>query len=238
MRLAYVADRESDFIDLMAQASALGTPVHWLIRSAHNRKMAGQQEKLWDGFTETHGLGEVRFYLLARKGQKARDVVQQVSAKRCTLQAPNGQAIELTAALAQEAGAPDGAKPIQWRLLTNRGATTLEESAKLIDWCRCRSEIESLFQRLESVLHSEGTSLGHPRAALLAFGVAVLSYNILAVLQSAVWSAHELHTSDIELSSYFFAREIPHYAGMRMAVAPAAWERYDRLTPVQLAQVL
>jgi hypothetical protein len=56
--------------------------------------------------------------------------------------------------------------------------------------------------------------------------VAVLSYNILAVLQSAVWIAHELHTSDIELSCYFFASEIrTHYAGMMMAVAPAAWER-------------
>ena len=69
--------------------------------------------------------------------------------------------------------------------------------------------------------------------------MAVLSYNVLAVLQSAVWNAHELHTSDIELSSYFFASEIrTHYAGMMMAVAPDAWERYDKLTPAQLAQVL
>ena len=103
---------------------------------------------------------------------------------------------------------------------------------------RQRWQIESLFQRLKSVLHSEVTSLGHPRAALLAFGMAVLSYNILSLLRSAVWSAHELHTSDIELSSYFFACEIrTNYAGM-MAVAPAAWERYDRLKPAQLAQTL
>jgi len=124
------------------------------------------------------------------------------------------------------------------RLLTNLPASqfTPRRIARLY---RQRWQIESLFQRLESVLHSEVTSLGHPRAALLAFGVAVLSYNILAVLQSAVWSAHELHTSGIELSSYFFASEIrTHYAGMMMAVAPTAWERYDRLTPVQLAQAL
>jgi hypothetical protein len=71
------------------------------------------------------------------------------------------------------------------------------------------------------------------------FGAAVLSYSILAVLQSAVWSAHELHISDIKLSSYFFASEIrTHYAGMMMAIAPAAWERYDKLTPAQLAQTL
>jgi hypothetical protein len=88
-------------------------------------------------------------------------------------------------------------------------------------------------------LHSEIVSLGHPRAALLAFGVAALGYNTLAVLQCAVWSAHELHSSGLELSSYCFADEIrPHYAGMMMAVAPAAWERYDRLTSAQLARML
>ena len=37
-RLVYVADREGDFIDLMVQASALGTPVDWLIRSAYNQQ--------------------------------------------------------------------------------------------------------------------------------------------------------------------------------------------------------
>lgn len=88
------------------------------------------------------------------------------------------------------------------------------------------------------MLHSEVVSLGHPRTALLAFGVAVLGYNSLAVLQSAIWRAHELHTSEFELSSFYVADEIrTHYAGMMMAVAPAAWERYDKLTAAQLARV-
>ena len=54
----------------MAQASVLDTPVDWLIRSAHNRKLVGGQKKLWDGFAEVHVLGEVRFYLPARKGSR------------------------------------------------------------------------------------------------------------------------------------------------------------------------
>jgi hypothetical protein len=124
------------------------------------------------------------------------------------------------------------------RLLSNLPASqfTPRRIARLY---RQRWQIESLFQRLESVLHSEIVSLGHPRAALLAFGVAVLAYNTLAVLQSTVWSAHELHTSELELSSFYFAAEIrTHYAGMMMAVAPAAWERYDKLTTAELARVL
>jgi IS4 transposase len=124
------------------------------------------------------------------------------------------------------------------RLLTNLPASqfTARSVARLY---RYRWRIESLFQRLEAVLHSEVASLGHPRAALLAFGVAVMAYNVLAVLQSAVWVAHELQENDIELSSYCFADEIrTHYAGMVMAVMPAAWERYDNMTATQLAQVL
>jgi len=51
------------------------------------------------------------------------------------------------------------------------------KATKLAQLYRRRWRIENLFQRLESVLHSEVRTLGHPRAALLAFGVALLAYN-------------------------------------------------------------
>lgn len=124
------------------------------------------------------------------------------------------------------------------RLLTNlpKSHFTARKIARLY---RRRWQIESLFQRLESALHSEVASLGHPRAALLAFGVAVMAYNVLSLLQSAVWAAHDLQAGDIELSSYYLADEIRvHYAGMMMAVAIAAWERYDALASAQLGRVL
>jgi IS4 transposase len=104
---------------------------------------------------------------------------------------------------------------------------------------RHRWKIESMFQRLESVLHSEVTTLGHPRAALLAFGVAVLAYNVLTVLQSAVRAAHDLRESGIELSPFYVATEVrAHYAGMMMAVAVAAWRQYDAMCPSKLSGVL
>ena len=124
------------------------------------------------------------------------------------------------------------------RLLTNLPASTFTARcvARLY---RQRWQIESLFQRLEAVLHSEVRSLGHPRAALLASGVAVMACNVLSVLQSAVWIAHELDGSDIELSSYYIADEVrTHYAGMMMAVKPKAWDRYDKMSVAQLAQAL
>ena len=56
---------------------------------------------------------------------------------------------------------------------------------------RTRWRIEGMFGRLEAVLHSEVSSLGHPRAALLAFAAAVLAHNVLALPQRAVEQAHQ-----------------------------------------------
>lgn len=123
-------------------------------------------------------------------------------------------------------------------LLTNlpKSPFTARKIARLY---RRRWNIENLFQRLESALYSEVSSLGHPRAALLAFGVAVLAYNVLAVLQAAVRATHDLQAADIELSSYYLAAEIKaQYTGMMTAVVAMAWQVYDALASQQLGLVL
>ena len=61
--------------------------------------------------------------------------------------------------MAQETGAPDDVKPIQWRLLTNRVATTLEASVELIDWYRCRWEVEIFFDVLKNGCKVEALQL-------------------------------------------------------------------------------
>ena len=70
---------------------------------------------------------------------------------------------------------------------------------------RTRWRIEGMFQRLESVLHSEIRSLGHPRAALLGFAVAVLAHNVLALLQRCVEQAHQDRKPSLEVSTYHLA---------------------------------
>jgi IS4 transposase len=104
---------------------------------------------------------------------------------------------------------------------------------------RQRWKIETLFQRLESVLHSEVKTLGHPRAALLAFGIAVMAYNVLSVIQTAISTAHELRNSGIELSPFYVALEVKScYAGMMMATTAAAWKPYDAIDAPQLSRLL
>ena len=110
----------------------------------------------------------------------------------------------------------DGEKVI--RLLTNLPASEFI-ATDLARLYRRRWRIESMFQRLESVLQSEIPALGHPRAALLAFGVASLAYNVLALISHAITVKHKLDTAKLEVSSYYLALTIKlHYAGMMIAI--------------------
>ena len=81
-------------------------------------------------------------------GVKARQVRQHVWLRRIELSAGVGQSVEATCLVAREFDAPGGVKPIEWRLLTNREATTLQEAIELIEWYRARWEIEILFDGL------------------------------------------------------------------------------------------
>lgn len=119
---------------------------------------------------------------------------------------------------------------------------------------RRRWSVEGLCQRLEAVLHSEVRTLGHPRAALWAFGVAVVAYNGLAVVQTVLEGqaaraavpavapstpgARDTASPSppVPVSLYHVAHTVrEHYRGMLLAVPAAAWAAYDGLTPEALA---
>jgi IS4 transposase len=101
---------------------------------------------------------------------------------------------------------------------------------------RKRWRIEGMFQRLESVLHSEIRTLGHPRAALLGFTVAVLAYNVLATLKRSVEAAHaaadETGAAPPDVSTYYLAVQIrSQYEGMLIALPPDEWSHWSDATP-------
>ncbi len=159
-RLVYVADREADILALMRRAQQLGNPADWLLRAQHNRALP-QGGKLWEATRETEPLGEIRFTLPAGRGRKARQVQQQLYARRVTLsERQGGEAVEATCVIAREVSAPDQGKPIEWRLLTNRAVETLEQAAELIEWYRARWEIEMLFGVFKQACRVEALQLG------------------------------------------------------------------------------
>lgn len=124
------------------------------------------------------------------------------------------------------------------RLLTNLPASEFS-ALELARLYRRRWRIETMFQRLESVLQSEIPALGHPRAALLAFGVAILAYNVLALITRAITVQHQLDSETLEISSYYVAITIKaDYAGMMIAITQSTWDTYEQFSARELAQTL
>lgn len=158
-RLVYVADREADLVPLMLRAQELGTPADWLVRAQHNRCLP-EGEKLWQHTGTGEPVGEISFAMAARHGVKARTVRQQLWARTVILPAGKGKTVNATCIIAREIDAPAGAKPIEWRLLTNREASTLAAVIELIDWYRARWEIEILFNVLKNACKVEALQLG------------------------------------------------------------------------------
>lgn len=100
--------------------------------------------------------------------------------------------------------------------------------------------IENAFQELSQSLHSEINTLCYPKAALLAFGVALLTYNALSVVKAAMRAVHGEEASPEKISGYYLAGEIgAAYHGMMIAIPEPEWtRRFAGLTIPSLACVL
>ena len=138
-------------IEMMRVARDLGTPADWLVRAKHDRCLADDEgTRLWAATTNGTPLGEISFTMGGREKQKARVVRQQLWAQRVLIGDGRKGQIEATCIVAREVDAPAGVKPVEWRLLTNRAANTLEQATQLIDWYRVRWEIEVYFNVLKT----------------------------------------------------------------------------------------
>ena len=130
----------------------------------------------------------------------------------------------------------DGDKELT--LLTNLSKTAAH--AKLIaQMYRKRWSIETAFQELEAHLHSEINSLGYPKAALFGFCVALVAYNVLAVVKGALRSVHGEHTIANEVSGYYLAGHLQRtYDGMMIAIAEEQWAIFQRMSEQTFAATL
>lgn len=159
VRQVYVADREADILALLLKARDMGHPADYLIRCQHNRALP-EGDKLWARLAQARVLGRVTFELPAGRGRKARSVTQRLRAQTIELGDGTGGRLTLTCVLAEEIDPPAAAKPVVWRLLSNRPATTLEQAVELVDWYRARWEIELFFLILKEGCRIEALQLG------------------------------------------------------------------------------
>jgi hypothetical protein len=75
---------------------------------------------------------------------------------------------------------------------------------------RKRWTLETAFQHLEAYFHSEINTLGYPQAALFGFCLALVAYNMFAVVMAALRSVHGAEPIDQDLSLYYVANVCVH----------------------------
>ena len=104
---------------------------------------------------------------------------------------------------------------------------------------RGRWRIEGAFGELATALHCEIASLGYPPAALFAFAMGLIAYNVLSLIRTSLAAAHGKQCLD-QISAYYVADEIRGLMrGLMVAIADAQWQRqFGQLRPRQMANLL
>jgi IS4 transposase len=123
-------------------------------------------------------------------------------------------------------------------VLTNLPAEI--DATVLAEAYRRRWTVEGAFQEMEAHLHGEVETLGYPQAALFAFCLALVSYNILSVTKAALRAAQGAEKVEQEVSGYYLADEVAGtWRGMMIILPGEYWtERFGPYTPTEMARFL
>ena len=107
------------------------------------------------------------------------------------------------------------------------------------DLSRKRWTLETACKHLEAYFHSEINTLGYPKAALCGFCLALVAYNLLAVVLAALRSVHGEEPVDQEVSLYYSANEITTtYHGRMIAIPAPEWDVFYAMSKANLAAIL
>lgn len=185
-----IADREGDIREWYELAENTAQPrcASYIVRAKQERRIEiedDEQGHLWEWMAERPILGRYEIEVAAKGGQPARRAQMQVRASEVTLSGRLGgamQPVTVHAVLASEQSTPSGTSPIRWMLLTNIPADSYESARAIIEWYRCRWEIEILFRVIKNACHIEALRLqSAPRL-----------YNAIAVYLIIAWRLHML----------------------------------------------
>jgi len=122
-------------------------------------------------------------------------------------------------------------------LLTNLPRTVA--ALRVAELYRGRWTIETAFQEIAENLSGEIETLGYPRAALFAFCMALVSFNLLSVILSALQAAKHADAA-AQVSIFYVCDEIAHaYRGLDLVLNDRDWaQAFSALTPAELARKL
>jgi hypothetical protein len=174
-------------------------------------------------------------------------VGERVSKGRC----PTGEVFEQAARLSDGEGGTlavrritveldqatrDGDRAIH--ILTNL-PEAVADAVKVAELYRKRWTLETAFQELESSLNGEINTLGYPKAALFAFCLALVAYNLMSTVKAALRSVHGEKADDTKVSGYDLAEEVAGtQRGMMIAVPKDEWVVFHGMSPREISPFL
>jgi hypothetical protein len=155
VRVLLIGDREADIYDLFAHPRA--KHVDLLVRAAQNRRVEGETALLWDGVSAAPLAGIVEVEV-GRAGERAPRVARlevrfravEVSVPRHAIARATKKPVALWAIHVREVGAPEGEKPLEWKLLTTREVATWEQALRMVRAYAARWRVERFHFTLKS----------------------------------------------------------------------------------------
>jgi len=124
---------------------------------------------------------------------------------------------------------------LEVRLLTNLEVTA-KLATELAELYLKRWKIEESFRQLTEYLSCEIKTLGYPKAALLAFSLAVVAYNCLRCLKAALAAHFGQDEVDNKLSMYYVGLELKQSLdGVEVAIDESIWKQFETMDPAELA---
>jgi IS4 transposase len=102
-----------------------------------------------------------------------------------------------------------------------------------------RWSIESLFHVLTMTLNCEQSALGYPKAALFAFCVTLVAYNVLATVKAALRSVHGGAKVEAEVSLPLVTEHVcRNYTGMMVGLPAEEWLLFRDMQAKEMADFL
>lgn len=184
-----IADREGDIHEWFQYAEHVPavSRANYIIRAKANRTIELDNDDrmpLWEYMSSLKNLGKYSVNVPKRNGEPGREATVTVRASEVRLLG-KGKArlpLLLTVVFAKEYSPPKGQKGIEWMLLTDFSIEDFEQARIIIEWYRCRWEIETYFRVMKGSCEIENSR----------FRTELRTLNCIAVYMIISWRLHSI----------------------------------------------
>jgi hypothetical protein len=190
-----IADSEADIFELFVAERPPQADL--LIRACRDRRLEGDERKLWQRVMESPVVGQISVKLEARPKRPARIArcslrFQQVvipPANYSSIGPKHKESVTLYVVQVLEEAAPEGVKPLEWMLLTTLKIESLAEVLQCVEWYSLRWIIEQYHFTLKSGCQIEHLQLESARRLERAIAI----YSLVA--WRLLWLTYEARQS-------------------------------------------